>query len=76
MGNLDNAEPDIDEFGDNEYDSQVIDAYLAEANVLDSNINSKPWYLDSGASNHIIGDSFLFSSLKPCSATKITSAGG
>ena len=69
---LDSVDPEPDD----EYASQVIDAYLAEAYIVDSNNTSKPWYLDSGASNHVTGDSSVFSSISPSAGTKITSAGG
>ena len=62
--------------GDEEYASQVVDAYLTEVNLLDSRNPTKAWYLDSGASNHVTGDSSVFSSISPSSGTKIISAGG
>jgi hypothetical protein len=56
--------------------SQVVDAYLAEVNNIDSKFTTAPWYLDSGASNHVIGDSSVFSSITPSFGTQITSTGG
>ena len=44
--------------------------------MLDSNSTSKPWYLDSGALNHVSSDASVFSSLSPSSGTRITSVGG
>ena len=41
--------------------------------MLDSKTSSKAWYLDLGASNHILGDLSVFSSLSPSSGTKIIS---
>ena len=66
----------MDDNGDEEYASQVVGAYLAEVNVLDSKISTKAWYLDSGASNHVTEDSSVFSSLSLSSGIKIISAGG
>ena len=62
-----------DDNGDEEFASQVVDAYLAEVNLVDSSTSSKAWYLDSGASNHVTRDSSVFSSLSPSSRTKIIS---
>ena len=53
-----------------------MDAYLAEVNTLDSKHSTKAWYLDSRASNHVSGDSSIFSSLSPSLRTKIISACG
>ena len=53
-----------------------MDAYLAKVNVLDSKNSTKDWYLDFGASNHVIGDYSIFSSLSPSSDIKIISVGG
>jgi hypothetical protein len=53
----------------------VIDAYIAEVNNVESKSASPSWYLDSGATNHVSGDSKLFSSLTAKQGTKITSAG-
>ena len=76
FGDIDTPEANIDDAGEEEFASQVIDAYLAEANVLDSSSLPKPWYFDSGALNHISGDASVFSSLSPSSGTRITSTGG
>ena len=53
----------VDENGDEDFASQVVDAYLAEVNLVDSSTSSKAWYLDSRASNQVTGDSSVFSSL-------------
>ena len=75
-GDVDTAEVDTDDASDDEFASQVIDAYLAEANIADSSPLPKQWYLDSGASNHVLGDPSIFSSLSPRYGTRITSASG
>jgi hypothetical protein len=61
---------------DDRFALQVVDAYLAEVNNVDTTSSPTSWYLDSGASNHISGDSVLFSSMTSSSGTKVTSAGG
>ena len=75
-GDIDTAEVNTDDAGKDDYASQVIDAYLTEANIADSSPLPKQWYLDSGASNHVLGEPSVFSSLSPRSGTYITSAGG
>ena len=64
------------ENGDDDFASQVVDAYLTEVNLVDSSTSSKSWYLDFGDSNHVTGDSSGFSSLSPSSRTKIISTSG
>ena len=64
------------EIEDEGYTSQVVDPYLAKVNNVDTKPPSTSWYLDSGASNYITGDSFIFSSFSPSNGTKITSVGG
>jgi hypothetical protein len=61
---------------DDGFASQAVDAYLAEVNNLNTTASPASWYLDSGASNHISGDSILFSSMNSSSGMKVTSAGG
>ena len=75
-GDIDVVEAHTDDTCKEEYASQVIDAYLAEANMLDSNSTSKPWYLDLEALNHVLSNSSVFSSPSPNSGTRITSIGG
>ena len=75
-GDINTLEADTDDAGEEEFASQVIDAYLAEANILDSNSLSKLWYLDFGATNYVSSDASVFSSLSPRSGTRITSVGG
>jgi hypothetical protein len=65
-----------EQFDDDFTASQVVDACFAEVNVANSDHITAPWYLDSGASHHVSGDSVVFSSLAASSGTKITSAGG
>ena len=65
-----------DENSNKEYTSQVVDAYLAKVNLIDSRTFTKTWYLDLRASNHFTGDSSVFSSISSSLGTKIISAGG
>ena len=69
-------EPCGDEHCEEDFASQVVDAYLAEVNLIDSKTPHKAWYLDSSASNHVTGDPSIFSSMSPSSGTKIISARG
>ena len=75
LGAQEGIELDIgtDENCDDDFASQVIDAYLAEVNIIPP---TKAWYLDSRAFNHVSRDPIVFSSLNPSSGTRITSVGG
>jgi transposase InsO family protein len=55
---------------------QVVDACLLELNLLDSPSQTTLWYLDSGATHHVSGDSSAFSSIYPSAGTHVRSAGG
>ena len=59
-----------DENGDEKFASQVVDAYLAEVNLVDSSNFSKAWYVDSGASNHVTRGSSIFPSLSHSSGPR------
>jgi hypothetical protein len=61
---------------DDGFASQAVDAYLAEVNNLNTTASPASWYLDSGASNHILRDSTLFPSMNSSSGTKVTFVGG
>jgi hypothetical protein len=50
--------------------------HLAVVNSVATILSSNSWYLDSGASIHISGDSSVFSSMTSSNRMKITSAGG
>ena len=52
---------------------QVIDACLVELNLLETPSQTASWYLDSGATHHVSGDSSAFSSIYPTSGTHIRS---
>ena len=71
-----NFKTKIEDFGEEEYGSQMVDTYLAKANVMDSKNLAKASYFDSRASNHVTGDCSIFSSLASSSGTKITLVGG
>jgi hypothetical protein len=55
---------------------QVVDACLVELNLLETPSQTPSWYLDSGATHHVSGDSSTFSSIHPTSGTHVKSAGG
>ena len=55
---------------------QVIDACLVELNMIEKPHQNTAWYLDSGATHHVSGDSNVFSSIHPTSGSQVRSAGG
>jgi hypothetical protein len=55
---------------------QVIDACLVELNLCETPSQTPSWYLDSGATHHVSGDSSAFSSIHPTSGNHVRSAGG
>jgi hypothetical protein len=55
---------------------QVIDACLVELNMIEKPQQNTAWYLDSGATHHVSGDSNVFSSIRPTSGSQVRSAGG
>lgn len=56
--------------------SQVVNAYLAKINHVQSQSLTALWYLDSSASNHISCDATVLSSLKLTIKTHVTSTSG
>lgn len=55
----------------------MADAYIIEViNTKKFPSSIAPWYLDSKASNHILRDATIFSSLQPSTGTHVISAGG
>ena len=61
---------------DCESTDQVVDACLVELNLLETPYHTASWYLDSGATLHVSGDSSIFTSISPTSGTQIRFAGG
>ena len=55
---------------------QVVDACLAELNLCEQPSQNPCWYLDSGATHHVSGDSSAFSFIHPTSGNHVRSAGG
>ena len=55
---------------------EVVDACLMELNLLETPSATPAWYLDSGATHHVSGDSLAFRSIRPTSGTQVKSAGG
>ena len=55
---------------------QVVDACLVELNLCEQPSQTPSWYLDSGATHHVSGDSSAFSSIQPTSGNQVRSAGG
>ena len=59
-----------------EFADQVVDACLVELNLCETPSQTPSWYLDSGATHHVFGDSLAFSSIRPTSGSLVRSAGG
>ena len=59
-----------------EFADQVVDACLVELNLCETPSQTSSWYLDSGATHHVSGDSLAFSSIRPTSGSLVRSAGG
>jgi hypothetical protein len=53
-----------------------VNACLVELNLLETLSETPSWYLDSGATHHVSGDSLAFSSIRPTSGIHVRSAGG
>lgn len=68
-----NSEHDSPNF---ETADEVVDACLVELNLLETPSQTPLWYLDSGATHHVSGDSSVFSSIQPTSGSQVRSAGG
>lgn len=76
--NLEETDPFIQDQEPHDLESadQVVDACLVELNLLETPHHTASWYLDSGATHHVSGDSSVFTSISPTSGTQIRSAGG
>ena len=48
---------------------EVVDACRVELNLLETPSEPSSWYLDSGATHHVSGDSSVFSSMYPTTNT-------
>ena len=72
QGALPEEDPAEDDFGN----TQTVDAYFAQVNMTETQQIKHPWFLDSGASHHVTGERQVFTTLKPSSGTRITTAGG
>ena len=70
---LTSHDPDSQPF---EFADQVIDACLVELNLCETPSSTPSWYLDSGATHHVFGDSSAFSFIRPTSGNLVRSAGG
>ena len=55
---------------------QIVDACLVELNALETSQTASPWYLDSGATHHVSGDSSVFTEFRPTSGARVRTAGG
>ena len=51
----------------------MVDAYLVEVNIVNTNPSFISWYIDSRASNHVIHNSSILSSFLSNSGFRITS---
>ena len=74
--NIEEQQEDFKEDTEDLLADQVIDACLVELNMLETPQTNSSWYLDSGATHHVLGDSSVFSAIRPVSGSQIRSAGG
>ena len=65
-----------DQDSDNFLADQVVDACLVEFNMLETPQKTTSWYLDSRATHHVSGDSYVFSSIHPTRGAHVRFAGG
>ena len=74
--NIEDATENFEQESEDLLADQVVDACLVELNLLETPQPNTAWYLDSGATHHVSGDSNVFSELHPTSGAQVRSAGG
>lgn len=74
--NVEDTTEGFEEDSDNLQADQVVDACLVELNVLETPQTNTTWYLDSGATHHVSGDSNVFSTIRSTNGAQVRSAGG
>ena len=70
------TEESLDDHDSPPFADQVVDACLVELNLCETPSPPPSWYLDSGATHHVSGDSSAFSFIQPTSGNQVKSAGG
>ena len=74
--NIEDATENFEQESEDLLADQVVDACLVELNLLETPQSNTAWYLDSGATHHVSGDSNVFSELHATSGAQVRSAGG
>ena len=74
--NVEDATENYEQESEDLLADQVVDACLVELNLLETLQPNTAWYLDSGATHHVSGDSNVFSEIHPTNAAQVRSAGG
>ena len=75
VNNLEEPPEIFDQDPNNLLADQVVDACLVELNMVETPHQNTAWYLDSGATHHVSGDSNVFSSIRPTNGAQVRSAG-
>ena len=61
---------------DKEFSTLNVDTCYTKVNISKAEHKKVPWFLDSGASHHVLGDHDVFTSMRTSSGTRITTVGG
>ena len=61
---------------DKEFSTLNVDTCYTKVNISKAEHKKVPWFLDSGAFHHVLGDHDVFTSMRTSSGTRITTVGG